>query len=144
MILFYSISVLVSFTLLTGRDAGLNTLQQATAHAVTRLKPHAEEAWAAVRTWTDPAWQHATPHIDSATRWIDARFAGLLPWQVAAMTSIAVLLLVWVLHWVYRGTTDLKEAGKKLFTTSCGSYCFSLVISSWLDTCRLIMCCADV
>ncbi|BDA43135.1 Sphingosine-1-phosphate lyase [Coccomyxa sp. Obi] len=90
---------------------GLSTLQQATADAMTRMKPHAEEIWRATQIWTYPAWQHAAPHLDSTTRWIDAHFAGMLPWQVVAITAVAVLLLVWVLQWVYRGAADLKEAG---------------------------------
>lgn len=93
-------------------------MQHATIVALSRLRPQAEAAWGAIQQSLDPLIRLFSPHIETGTTWIDAHLGGLLPWQIAAVTTITVLLLAWLSQLVLAAIAELKEAGKK-----CASEC---------------------
>lgn len=78
--------------------------------------------------WSDPLLQRASPYLESSTRWMDAQLGGLMPWQIAILSAVTVLLLVWLLQLVLAAAADLKEAGE---------WCASAILcgaSLFLDT----------
>ncbi|EIE26884.1 PLP-dependent transferase [Coccomyxa subellipsoidea C-169] len=90
---------------------GGSDLQHATIDALSRLRPQAEAAWGAIQQSLDPLIRLVSPHIESGTTWIDAHLGGLLPWQIAAVTTVTVLLLAWLSQLVLTAIAELKEAG---------------------------------
>lgn len=66
-------------------------------------------------------FQHSTARIDASLH-------GLQPWQIAAVTAVAVLITMWILSHLLSLFADVRETGREL----CTSFSFP---------CHLGLCC---
>lgn len=109
-----------------GSPLGVYSLQQAASVLLDKVQPHASAAWIQAQRWSDLILQHVSPHAESATAWIDVRLDGLLPWQIAAITALTVLFIVWFLHELIPALADLREAGNHMILPSLFNVRFAL------------------
>ena len=99
--------------------AGVASLHEAALSLLHRLQPYAEEGSHTAAQLTQPLWQHAKPYLDSSTGRIDRALGHLLPWQIAALTAVNVLLMVWMLSGLAAAIADIREIGAPLCSSSC-------------------------
>ena len=51
-------------------------------------------------------FQHSTARIDASLH-------GLQPWQIAAVTAVVVLMMMWGVTWLLSKFADVRETGKE-------------------------------
>ncbi len=58
-----------------------------------------------------PLWGHAEPHVHQAEAWVDQRLGSYAPWQIAAGSIMATLVLLWVWRFITAFWADVREKG---------------------------------
>ena len=61
-----------------------------------------------------PLWGYAEPHVHQAEAWVDQRLGSYAPWQIAAGSIMATLVLLWVWHFITAFWADVREKGGRV------------------------------
>ena len=69
-----------------------------------------------------PLWGHAEPHVHQAEAWVDQRVGSYAPWQIAAGSIMATLVLLWVWRFITAFWADVREKGGRAALSS-QKYC---------------------
>ena len=93
--------------------AGAASLHQQALGLMHRLEPYADDALERARPYCEPALQRVARSFEGATSRLDAELGSYRPWQVVALTGLAVLVSMWVLARVFAAIADVREIGAR-------------------------------
>ena len=79
-----------------------------------RLQPYADDAVVRAKPVLEPVVQRVARTCSGITSRLDAHLESYRPWQIVALTVLAVLVLLWVLARVFRAVTEVRETGAQL------------------------------
>ena len=65
-----------------------------------------------------PLWGHAEPHVHQAEAWVDQQLGSYAPWQIAAGSIVATLMLLWVWRFITAFWADVREKGGRASISS--------------------------
>ena len=93
------------------------------------MAPHLSQAQAFMDSHASPGLKQIQPKLQHmqarlqegfqhSTARIDASLHGLQPWQIAAVTAVAVLITMWILSHLLSIFADVRETGELPCTSS--------------------------